>query len=279
VFENAEDAFCDLIDGLGAQTLKSDKELMEKICDLAVRLDAVYYDEGTNPHEYLHIRLVDRLKEYFEENKIPYSESITEAIEAREAKKYHPVEYSEDIELEESLFLEAGDYYQWMAEKTLREEGQEAFESFLKPENSWADLVMERFVKSLIVNWEGLFHDDELWRERDYEVDLDKIFMKISDRLHSRMEVVRNAFEFYYSENVQVRVNEKILFELVREMPLKVLELWVNEYDTDSERGYWVAPDRLDEFCDLAEYVQDNYEEFEERAKDRARRILAQQGA
>ena len=80
---------------------------------------------------------------------------------------------------------------------------------------------MERFVKSLIATWKGLFHDDELWRDEDYAVDLDKAYEEISRRLSSKMEVKRNAFEFYYSENVEVFVNEKVRFELVRELPLR----------------------------------------------------------
>ncbi|MBR6332689.1 MAG: DUF4116 domain-containing protein [Dehalococcoidales bacterium] len=274
IFRDAEDTFCDLVEGLTEKTLKSDHHLVNKICELAVSLDSAYYEEGANPYEDSHTRLPDRLKEYFEENGIPYSNIITDAIDSREAKKYHPKDYSEDISLEDSLFLEAGDYYEWLAEKIRNEEGHEAFADYLSPNGSWVFNVMERFVKSLIANWDGLFHDDELWRDDDYAVDLDKTYEEINKRLSTKMEVQRNAFEYYYSENVKVQVNEHILFKLVRELPLKILELWVNDYDTDRERGFWVAPDRLDVFCDLAEYVHDNYKDFEDRAKERASRIL-----
>ncbi len=190
VFENGENAFCRLVEGLPAGTLKSDPELVGKICGLAVTMDSAYYDEGTNPHEFLHTRLPDRLKEFFEAGGIPYSDAITKAIEAREAQKYHPREYGEDIPPEESLFLEAGDYYEWLAEKIRNEDGPEAFAEYLGPQGSWSFHVMVRFVKSLIANREGLFHDDELWQDEDYEVDLDKAYEEIKKRLSSKMEVI-----------------------------------------------------------------------------------------
>ncbi|GEM_PF-1890553 len=274
VFKRLEDAFCRLVEKLTAKTLKNNPELLDKICDLTVSLDSTYYDEGDYPYEYMHTRLPDRLKAYFEKNKIPCSGAIEKAIEAREAKKYHQKEYSGDIPLEERLFLEAGDYYEWLAEKIRRQEGGDAFAEYLGPQGAWIDHVMERFVKSLIATWKGLFHDDELWRDEDYAVDLDKAYEEISRRLSSKMEVKRNAFEFYYSENVEVFVNEKVRFELVRELPLKILELWVNDYDTDRERGFWVAPDRLDVFCNMAEYIQENYGAFEKKAEARAAKLM-----
>ena len=274
VFKRSEDAFCRLVEKLTAKNLKNNPELMDKICGLAASLDSTYYDEGNYPYEYMHTRLPDRLKAYFEKNGISYSDAIAKAIEAREAKKYHQKEYSEDIPLEERLFLEAGDYYEWLAEKIRRRDGGEAFAEYLGPQGDWIDHVMERFVKSLIANWEGLFHNDELWSDEDYAVDLDKAYEEINKRLSSKMKVERNAFEYYYSENVKVFVNEKVRFKLVREVPIKVLELWVNDYDTDRERGFWVAPDRLDVFCNMAEYVQDNYGAFEKKAAARAAKLM-----
>ena len=50
----------------------------------------------------------------------------------------------------------------------------------------------------------------------------------------------------------------------------------MNEYDTDRERGFWVAPDRLDIFCDMAEYIQDNYAAFEKRAEEWAGKLLGE---
>ena len=129
---------------------------------------------------------------------------------------------------------------------------------------------MEKFVKEIIKNWEGRYHYDELWEDDEYEVNLDSVYEEISRRLSSKMKVVRAAYEYYYSENVNVTVNDKIYFKLVRDCPLKILELWVNNYNSDLERGFWIAPDRLNVFCDMAEYIHDNYGRFEERAKERA---------
>ena len=114
----------------------------------------------------------------------------------------------------------------------------------------------------------------ELWRDDEYEVDLDKVYEEIAERLSSKMTVRRTAYDYYYSENVKVFVNDNVRFELVREVPLRILELWVNDYDTDVESGFWVAPDRLDVFCDMAEYVQNNYETYEKRARAHADKML-----
>ena len=273
VFEDSEDAFCDVVEQMPFEKLKKDGALVDKICKLAVEIDDSYYDKGTYPYEYSHTRLPDRLKEYFEKNNVPYSDVIDKSIENREAKKYHPKEYGDDIPFEEKAFLRAADYYEWLAEKMRGEDGDEAFARYLN--GSWVLHVMEEFVKNLIANWEGLFHDSELWRDGEYEVDLDKVYEEISKRLSSSMTVRRTAHEYYYSENVKVFVNDKIRFELVRRVPLSILELWVNDYDTDVESGFWVAPDRLDVFCDMAEYVHDNYAAYEKKAADHATKLLS----
>ena len=275
-FERSEDAFCETVEGIPPEKLKLDPALVERICALAVAIDDAYYDEGDYPYEDSHTRLPDRLKEFFEENGIPYSDAIDRSIEVREAKKYHPKEYGEDIPLNEQLFLRTADWYEWFAEQMLRRDGPEAVRSYLGPNGRWVDHVMEEFVKRLCANWEGLFHDDELWRDEDYEVDLDKAYEEIGRRLSARMTVKRAKYEYYYSENVKVFVNEKIRFKLVREFPLKILELWVNDYDTDRERGFWVAPDRLDVFCGMAEYIQDNYAAYEKRAEELAAKLLGE---
>lgn len=272
VFEDSEDAFCDVVEQMPFEELKKDGALVDKICKLAVEIDDSYYDKGTYPYEYSHTRLPDRLKEYFEKNNVPYSDVIDKSIENREAKKYHPKEYGDDIPFEEKAFLRAADYYEWLAEKMRGEDGDEAFARYLN--GGFVYYVMEDFVKNLAANWEGLFHDSELWRDDEYEVDLDKVYEEIAERLSSKMTVRRTAYDYYYSENVKVFVNDNVRFELVREVPLRILELWVNDYDTDVESGFWVAPDRLDVFCDMAEYVQNNYETYEKRARAHADKML-----
>ena len=84
------------------------------------------------------------------------------------------------------------------------------------------------------------------------------------------MKVVRAASEYYYSENVNVTVNDKVYLELVRDCPQKILELWVNDYNSDLERGFWIAPDKLDVFCDMVEFIQENYDRFAKRVLERA---------
>ena len=273
-FEYSEDAFCEVVTGIPTESLKSDQMLVERICDLAVSVDDAYYDEGDYPYESSHTRLPDRLKEYFEENDIPYSDILNQSIEAREAKKYHPKEYSEDIPLVERLFMHAEDWYEWWAEHLFDQDGFETHRNYLGPNGRWVDQVMVRFVKSLIANWEGLYHDDDCWNDDDYEVDLDKTYEDLSRQLSSKMVVKREASEYYYSENVRVFVNDNIRLILVRTFPLRILNLWVNHYNSERERGFWIAPDRLDVLCDMVKYIQDNYGIFEKKAKERAAKLL-----
>ena len=70
IFEDYEETFSDIVESIPMEQLKSEPELVEKICRLAVDVDRDYYDEGSNPYEDSHERLPGILKEYFEENGI-----------------------------------------------------------------------------------------------------------------------------------------------------------------------------------------------------------------
>ncbi len=57
---------------------------------------------------------------------------------------------------------------------------------------------------------------------------------------------------------------------LVRAVPLKIMEIWVNRVDSEHEHGKWLAPDRLDEFCGMVEHISEQYGDYEQIAAQRA---------
>ena len=54
---------------------------------------------------------------------------------------------------------------------------------------------------------------------------------------------------------------------------MKILEPWVNKIDSEHERGKWVSPDRLSEFCDMVKHIHDVYGRYEEIAAKRAEQL------
>ena len=134
------------------------------------------------------------------------------------------------------------------------------------------------FVKNLVYSQNGLYHDSELWEDEGCEVNLDKAYEEISSRLSPRVKVTRNAHESYYSENVTVEVTEDISLILVREAPLKIMEIWVNKVDSEREHGKWLAPDRLGEFCDTVLHICDIYGEYRKKAERRAEKLREELG-
>jgi hypothetical protein len=278
-FEDAEDAFCALAAKIPIRELKNDPGLVGRICALALRADASYDDEEhENPDEKFHVRLPVRIKEYLAENGLEASAALEEAVASREPDP-PPDEHRRDMmEPEEKLLNETADEFDRTVNRRIKEYGAESYREYLSPGGNYVRHCMTEFVKRLIGHWPGRFHDSELWRSEEYEVDLDRVYEEIRPRLSAKMKVERAAFEYYYSEYVGVAVNDHVYLKLVRDFPLKILELWVNKPDPEHERGFWVSPDRLDVFCEMAEYVLDNYARFEKTAESRAAALREKHG-
>ena len=276
-FKDAEEVFLDVAAKIPADRMKSDPALTEKLCALAITATEAYDDEADDPHGEDHDRLIFRFKGYLDEKGITASPALEEAVAAAEAELFHLNPYDE-LEPEERLLHQNADWYDWYVDKMVREFGAESYREYLSPGGNYVRFCMVSFVKDLARSWPGLFHDYERWKDRDYEVDLDLVYEEIKGRLASKMEVKRAAYEYYYSEYVGIAVNGDIFFRLVRSAPLRILDLWVNQFDSEHEHGIWVAPDRLDRFCEMAEYVHDNYGRFSEMAEERAAKLREKYG-
>lgn len=276
-FKDAEDVFLDVAARIPTERLKSDPGLTEKLCAMAVTATEAYDDEVDDPHGEDHDRLIFRFKAYLDEQGVPAGPALEEAFAAAEAELFHLNPY-DGLEPEERLLRQNADRCDWVVGKLIRDVGAEAYRAYLAPGGNYVRSCMVSFVKDLARSWPGLFHDFERWQDRDCEVDLDLVYEEIKGRLAPKLEVKRAAYEFYYSEYVGVTVNDDIFFRLVRGGPLRILDLWVNEFDSEHEHGIWVAPDRLDRFCELAEYVHDNYARFAKMAERRAANQREQYG-
>ena len=113
--------------------------------------------------------------------------------------------------------------------------------------------------------------NDEVIRYVSDEFKNDKdIAEEIKEQLSSEIKVVRKEYEYYYSENVTVEINDNIHLILVRAVPLNILNIWVNKVDSGHEHGKWLAPDRLDELCGLVEHICDIYGWYEKTARNKA---------
>ena len=276
-FEVAEDDFCDVVRSISKEHLEDDPELVGKICELALKIDDAHYDEGNDPYEWMHKRLPCKLKETFDDMGILKDPLPKEAIAKGSSAAINESRF-EGMTSEERLLHLSADRYDWYAGKGIARYGAESWRDYMAPGGNYVRFCMIDFTKKLINYWPGLYHEDARWGEGENKVDLDRVYEEISKRLSPKMKVEREASGYYYSENVSAAVNENILFKLVRGCPLNILELWVNKVDSEHEHGFRVAPDRLGVFCEMAEYLFDNYDRFAEMAESRAARLREKYG-
>ena len=196
---------------------------------------------------------------------------LKEAIQAldKESGEKDEAKYGQ-LESEERFFYENLDRYERIVGRSVMKYGADGERDYLSPGGGFVRCCMQSFVKDLVYARRGLYHESERWDDDDYEVDLDKAYEEISSRLSPKIRVVRKAYEFYYSENVTVDVTDDIHLILVRAVPLKIMDIWVNKVDSEHEHGKWLSPDRLSEFCDMVEHISDIYGKYEQIAEQRA---------
>ena len=269
-YDHAEDDFLDILESIPREVLRNDPDLNDKICRLAVRMDNAYY-EGEFPYQDDSCRIVCIVEELFEEKDIPIRPVLKEAAYAlrKKYKKKSEDEYRR-LAPEERLFYKNLDLYVRIVGRTVMEYGAERERDYLSRDGGFVRNCMLSFVKDLVYSQQRLYHDSELWKDDDYEVDLDKAYEEIRNQLSPDIKVVRKAYEYYYSENVTVDVSENIHLILVRAVPLKIINIWVNETDSEHEHSKWLAPDRLNEFCAMVGHIRDIYGQYEEIVQRKA---------
>jgi hypothetical protein len=278
-FEQAEDDFLDILESIPREVLRADPSLNDRVSLLAVEMNGAYYSEGNYPYEVVHDRLLCRMEALYEENDIPVRPVLKEAMDAlkRKSEEKKEAKYGR-LDPEDRLFYENLDRYEMIAGSSVLKYGAEDNRDYLSPEGGFVRNCMLSFVKDLVYARRGLYHDSELWEKDDYEVDLDKAYEEISARLTPELRVVRNAGEYYYSENITVEVTDRIHLILVRGAPLKILKIWVNKADSGHEHGKWLTPDRLDAFCDMIEHIRGICGRYERIAGQRAAMLRAKFG-
>ena len=277
-YDCAGEDFLDILESIPQEVLRKDSDLNEKVCRLAVRMDDAYY-EGDYPYQDVSCRIVSMVEDLYEEKDIPLRPVLKEKLavlrSASEEKKESKYKH---LEQEKRLFYENLDLYEGIVCRSILQYGAERERDFLSPGGGFVRNCMMSFVKDLIYAWQGLYHDSELWTDDCSSVDLNKAYNEISLRLSPGIKVVRNAYEYYYSENVTVELNDNVHLILVRAVTLKIFSIWVNKHDSEHEHGKWLAPDRLDEFCDMVGYIVDVYGKYEELAGQRAAELREKYG-
>ena len=278
-FAQAEEDFLDIFESRPPESLKADPELGDRVSRLAAKLNGAYYKEGNYPYDDVHDGFLLRIEALYEEYDIPVSPVLEEALETlrKESKKKKDDKYK-NLSQEDRLFYENLDLYEKIAGKSATRFGAENEKEYLNPGGGFVKNCMTSFVKDLVYSQSGLYHDSGLREDDGYEVDLDKAYEEISSRLSPRITVTRNAKEAYYSENVTVVVTEDISLILVRDLPLKILNVWVNKVDSGHDHGKRLAPERLGEFCDMVLHIRDIYKKYEELALRRAAEIREKLG-
>jgi hypothetical protein len=176
------------------------------------------------------------------------------------------------------LFYENLDRYEAIVGKSALKFGAENERAYLGPDGGFVKNCMRSFVKALVYVQNGLYHDSALWEDGGDEVDLDKAYEEIHAHLSPQVTVTRRAPEGCYSENVTVEVSGDIRLILVREAPLKIMSIWVNKVDSGRERGKWLAPDRLSEFCDMVGHICSIYGKYRTIAGHRAAELRERLG-
>ena len=270
-FAQAEEDFLDIFESIPPEVLENDPDLNDRVNRLAVEMNGAYYKEGNYPYEDVHDEFLLRIEALYEENDILVSRVLEKALETlrKESKKKKDDKYN-DLSPEQRLFYENLDRYEMIVGRSATRFGAENEREYLGPEGGFVKNCMSSFVKDLVYAQRGLYHDSELWKDDGYEVDLDKAYEEIRSRLSPEINVVRKAYDFYYSENVTVNMTDDIKLILVRALPMKIMRIWVNKVDSEHEHGKWLAPDRISEFCDLVEHICGIYCEYREIAERRA---------
>ena len=214
----------------------------------------------------------------YEEHDIPVSPVLKEAIAAlrKESEEKKDGKYK-DLGPEDRLFYETLDLYEKTVGRSVLKYGAEEERAYLAPDGGFVKNCMTSFVKDLVYSQNGFYHDSGLREDNGYEVDLDKAYEEIRARLSPEINVVRNH-DSYYSENVTVDVTDGIRLILVRALPLKILEIWVNKVDSGREHGKRLSPDRLCEFCDTVGHIRGVYGKYRELAERRAAELREQFG-
>ena len=272
-FDEAEENFLDIFESIPPEVLENDPDLNDRVSRLAVELNGAYYKEGNYPYEDVHDEFLLRIEALYEENDIPLSLVLEEALETlrKESKKKKNDKYK-DLSPEERSFYENLDRYEKIVGGSAVRFGTEGEREYLDPDGGFVKNCMTSFVKDLVYSQNGFYHDSELWEDDGYEVDLDNAYEEIRAWLSPEINIVRNH-DSYYSENVTVDVTDDIHLILVRATPLKIMEIWVNKVDSEHEHGKRLSPDRLGEFCDTVRYIRDIYGKYNGRALKRAAEI------
>lgn len=276
-FAQAEEDFLDIFESIPPEALKSDPELSDRVSRLAVLLNGAYYKEGNYPFEDVHDGFIRRVEALYEENDIPIRPVLKEAVDAlrRESERKKDGKYK-DLSPEERSFYENLDRYEKTVGRSVLKYGAEEERAYLCPDGGFVKNCMTSFIKDLVYSTDGLYRDSEL-REDGCEVDLDQAYEEIRARLSPEINVVRNL-DSYYSENVTVDVTDGIRLILVRSVPLKILEIWVNKVDSGREHGKRLSPDRVGPFCDTVGHIRDIYGKYEELVLRRAAEIREKLG-
>ena len=276
-FEAMEDEFCDIVGDISSEHLQESSELVSAICNLALKVDAAYTDDGKNPYERFHVRLPGRISEILDQKDVGEYPLPEEATDQTTTGSIDESRFT-GMTPEERLLHLSADRYDWYAGKWMARFGTESRQNYLAPGGEYVSSCMIRFTKLLIADRPGLFGDYERWRSSEQEIDLELVYEEISRRLSPKLKVERKAFEYYYSEYVGVTVNETIFFRLVRGFPMRIIELWVNKMNSEYEHAVWIAPDRLDVFCEMTEYLAENYARFSDLAEKRAAKMRERYG-
>ena len=272
-FAQAEEDFLDIFESIPPEELEDDPELNDRVSRLAVELNGAYYKEGNYPYEDVHDGFIRSIEALYAEHDVPVSPVLKEAINALrgESEKKKDEKYK-DLSPEERFFYKNLDRYETIVCRSALKFGSENEREYLDPDGGFVKNCMTSFVKDLVYSTDGLYRDSGLRDDDGYEVDLDKAYEEIRARLSPEINIVRNH-DSYYSENVTVDVTDDIHLILVRFVPMKIMNIWVNKQDSEHERGRWLSPDRLGEFCGMVEHIRDIYGKYEELALLRAAEI------
>ncbi len=269
-YDQASEDFLDILESIPREVLREDSDLNDRVCRLAVEMDNAYY-EGEYPYQDVDFRIVGMVEDLYEEKDIPLRPVLKEKLDAlRKKSDEKDEEKYKHLDTDERLFYQNLDLYERIVGRSVSDGGAEREREYLRPDGGFVKNCMLSFVKDLVYAQQGLYHDCALWKDDGYAVDLDRAYEEIASRLSPTTNVARQACEYYYSENVNVDVTGDIHLILVRTVPLKIIEIWVNKHDSEHEHGKWLAPDRLGEFCDMVEHIRDIYGKYEDLALKRA---------
>ena len=109
------------------------------------------------------------------------------------------------------------------------------------------------------------------------KINLENSYNILNQHLSDRMEVRKNFYGYYYSDNIEIKIDDLLSLELNRSGQ-EQFQVWANRsysrYHYMPHPSCTVAENKLDEFCLLIDYIYDNFGRWKAKAEKYVQKLF-----